>query len=115
MTYIEGFVCAVPPANKAAYREHATQASAVLRELGVQRIVEAWADDVPDGKLTDFRRAVRAGPEEAVLFSWAEWPSKAAREAGFGSFLAERAMNHARMPFDARRMIFGGFVPILVA
>jgi uncharacterized protein YbaA (DUF1428 family) len=64
MTYVQGFVVAVPAANKEAYRKHAADAAPIFREFGATRIVEAWGDDVPDGKLTDFKGAVQATPDE---------------------------------------------------
>jgi uncharacterized protein YbaA (DUF1428 family) len=105
----------VPTANQTAYGEHAAEASAVLRQFGVTRMVEAWVDNVPHGKVTDFRRAVQAKAEERVVFAWIEWPSKARREAGWNGFRAEQPMDQVRMPFDAQRMIYGGFLPSLVA
>ncbi len=115
MAYIEGFVVPVPKENKELYRKHATEAAALFKEFGVTRMVEAWGDDVPDGKLTDFRRAVQAGPDEEVVFSWFEYPDKATRDAA-----NQRIMNDPRikamgdqMPFDGKRMIFGGFSTIV--
>ena len=70
MTYIEGFIAAVPIANKEAYQKHAAEFAPIGREFGIRRHVEAWADDVPDGKVTDFRKAVQARDDEAVVFSW---------------------------------------------
>ena len=72
MTYVEGFVLAVPTANKEDYLEHASDAEPIFKEFGVQRMVEAWGDDVPEGKVTDFKRAVQAKEDETVVFSWFE-------------------------------------------
>lgn len=115
MTYIEGFVCAVPTAKQAAYRDHAGQASAILRELGVQRMVEAWGDDVPDGRLTDFRRSVMAESGESVVLSWFEYSSRTARDAANAALRTDPRLEAltASMPFDGRRMIFGGFAAIV--
>ncbi len=116
MGYADGYIAAVPEANKEAYRRWATTASQVFRDHGALRIVEGWADDVPRGKVTDFRRAVQAKDDESVVFSWIEWPSKQARDDGM-----KRAMEDPRMvgpegaPFDGKRMVFGGFVPLLDA
>lgn len=115
MTYVEGFVAAVPAANKEAYRKHASDAVAVFKELGVSRFVECWSDDVPDGKVTDFKGAVKAHDDEVVVFSWLEYPSKDVRDAASEKMRADprmKAMSES-MPFDGRRMIFGGFKPIL--
>jgi uncharacterized protein YbaA (DUF1428 family) len=117
MTYVEGFVAAVPAANKDAYLRHAAQAALLLKEFGVTRMVECWGDDVPDGKLTDFKRAVKAGQDEVVVFSWFEYPSKAAREAANGKIEGDPRMAEmgATMPFDGKRLIYGGFAPIVDA
>ena len=115
MSYIEGFVAAVPRANKEAYRQHAADALGYFKKLGATRMVENWGDDVPDGKLTDFKRAVKAEAGENVVFSWIEWPSKAVRDAGMKRMMEDARMKDMAMPFDGQRMIFGGFKPILDA
>ena len=74
MSYVEGFVAAVPAANKEAYRKHAADAVSLFKEFGVTRMVEAWGDDVPDGKVTDFKGAVKAKPDEVVVFSCSNIP-----------------------------------------
>lgn len=115
MNYVDGFVAAVPAANKDKYIEHAKQALPLFKEMGVIRMVECWGDDVPDGKVTDFRRAVQAKGGEVVLFSWMEWPDKKTRDAGMEKMMKDprfEAMG-ADMPFDGKRMIFGGFLPVL--
>ena len=119
MSYIDGFVLAVPTANKQRFAEFAADIDPVFIELGAVRVLECWADDVPDGKVTDFRRAVQATDDETVVFSWIEWPDKAARDAGMARFL-EIMEDDPRMdaeknppPFDGMRMIFGGFAPIV--
>lgn len=119
MTYIDGFVIAVPKANKQKFIDHANRADGVFTELGAKRLLECWEDDVPDGTLTDFRRAVQAKEDEAVLFSWIEWPDKQTRDAAMAKMpeLMEKdpRMNPQAnpMPFDGKRMIFGGFVPVV--
>lgn len=116
MAYIDGFVLAVPVANKQAYIDHATAALPIFKEFGATRMVECWADDVPDGKVTDFRRAVKATADEAVVFSWMEYPDKATRDAAMEKIMADPRMEEmGEMPFDGARMIFAGFDPILVA
>ena len=108
MSYVSGFVAAVPAANKETYRKHAADAAPLFKEFGATRMVEAWGDDVPDGKVTDFRRAVQATAEETVAFAWEEWPDKATRDASM-----KKVMENPRMPFDGKRMIFGGFEQVV--
>jgi len=111
MTYIEGFVLAVPTANKDAYRKHAAEAAPIFQEFGVQRMVEAWGDDVAHGKTTDFYGAVQAKDDETVVFSWFEYPSKDVRDAANEKFMSDPRMKEmgASMPFDGQRMIIAGF------
>ncbi|MBA3564349.1 MAG: DUF1428 domain-containing protein [Gammaproteobacteria bacterium] len=115
MNYVEGFVAAVPAANKEAYRKHAAEAAPLFRQFGATRVVEAWGDDVPDGKVTDFKGAVKAKVDEVVVFGWMEYPSKAARDAANEKMMSDPRMKEmgASMPFDGKRMIFGGFTPIV--
>lgn len=117
MAYVEGFVVAVPAANKEAYRKHAAKAAPLFKEFGVTRLVEAWGDEVPDGKVTDFKGAVKAEPDEVVVFGWFEYPSKAARDAAHAKMMNDPRMKAmgAEMPFDGRRMIYGGFASIVDA
>ena len=109
MTYIDGFVVPVPAANKEAYRTVSAKMAPIFMEHGATRLVECWGDDVPDGKVTDFKRAVNAEPDEVVVFSWIVWPSKAIREEGSKKIMADPRMKASDMPFDGKRMIFGGF------
>lgn len=115
MKYVEGFVVAVPAANKEAYLKAAADYAPLFKEFGATRVVECWGDDVPDGKVTDFRGAVKAKDDEVVVFSWFEYPSKEARDAANKKMKSDPRMKAggANMPFDGKRMIFGGFVPIL--
>lgn len=115
MKYVEGFVVAVPAANKESYRQHAAAAAPLFKEFGVSRMVECWGDDIPDGKVTDFRRAVQAKDDEVVAFSWFEYPSKQVRDSVMEKMMSDPRMKELGpdMPFDGQRMIFGGFVPIL--
>lgn len=114
MSYIDGFVIAVPTANRQKFIDHARRFDPVFIEYGAIRVVEAWGDDVPAGKLTDFRRAVQAIDDESVAFSWVEWPDKATRDAGMKKIMEDPRMDPGNtanppMPFDGKRMIFGGF------
>ena len=117
MKYVEGFVVAVPAHNKEAYRKHAAVAAPLFKEFGASRVVECWGDDVPEGKVTDFRGAVKAQDGEVVVFSWIEYPSKAIRDVAYEKMMTDPRMKDmgANMPFDGKRMIFGGFEPILDA
>jgi uncharacterized protein YbaA (DUF1428 family) len=111
MSYIDGFVAAVPTANREAYRKYAEEAAAVFHEHGALKLVECWGDDVPEGKLTSFPLAVKCQPDETVVFSWIVWPSKEVRDAGIQKIMADPRLQPEvnPMPFDGQRMIFGGF------
>lgn len=116
MSYIDGCVIAVPATNKDAYRGHAAKAAALFKEFGAIRVVECWGDDVPDGKTTDFKRAVKADTSEIVVFSWIEYPSKAVRDAAQAKMRSDPRMRElGDMPFDGKRMIYGGFATLLDA
>ena len=112
--YIDGFLVAVPTANKDAYRKMAEKGWVLFKEFGATQMMEAWGDDVPKGKLTDFYGAVKAEPNETVVFSWIIWPDKATRDAGQKKMMSDERMKSwgSEMPFDGKRMIFGGFLPI---
>ena len=115
MSYIQGFVAAVPAANKDVYRDYAAKSAPLFKEFGVKRLVETWGDDVPDGKVTDFKRAVQAGPDEVVVFGWWEFPTKAERDAANQKLMTDPRMQEfgGEMPFDGKRMIYGGFESIV--
>jgi uncharacterized protein YbaA (DUF1428 family) len=116
MKYIDGYLVPVPTSGKQAYITVAMQAAAVFKDHGATRVVECWGDDVPDGKVTDFKRAVKAEGSETVVFSWVEWPDKATRDEGMKKVMADSRMQPGgEMPFDGKRMIFGGFAPLLDA
>ena len=119
MSYIDGFLLAVPTANKQKFIEHAGMIDTIFTDLGATRVVECWADDVPEGKVTDFGKAVQATEDESVVFSWIEWPDKESRDAAMKTMMSDE-FNDERMdleknpmPFDGKRLIFGGFVPII--
>ena len=114
MKYVDGFVIPVKRGDKDAYVAMARDATELYRRLGATRIVECWSEDVPEGKVTDFRRSVQAESGEDIVFSWVEWPSKEARDAGNARMREEmKDMRMEDMPFDAKRMIFGGFATLL--
>jgi len=116
--YIDGFVMAVPTANKDKFTAHAESADSVFIDLGATRVIECWGDDVPDGETTDFRKAVKTKDDEAVVFSWIEWPDKQTRDAAMAKMMSkdfsDERMDQEKnpMPFDGKRLIFGGFAPV---
>lgn len=111
MNYVDGFVIAVPTGNKDAYINVARHAAEIFKEYGALRVTECWGDDVPEGKVTSFPMAVKLEPEETVVFSWIEWPSREIRDAGMQKVMDDPRMKHDSdsMPFDGKRMIYGGF------
>ena len=113
MSYVDGFVVPVPADNKEKYLAASRRMSALCRKLGATRMVECWGDDVPDGKVTDFKRAVDAKDGETVVFSWIEWPSKEVRDKGSKAMMEDPEMKDMDMPFDGKRMIYGGFATLL--
>lgn len=123
MSYVDGFVIAVPAANKQKFIDHAKMADTVFTDLGATRVIECWGDDVPSGKVTDFRRAVQAKENESIVLSWVEWPDKATRDAAMKTMThwmenpetSDPRMDPVKnpMPFDGTRLIFGGFSPIV--
>ncbi|WP_394692110.1 DUF1428 domain-containing protein [Hyphobacterium sp.] len=118
MTYVDGFVIAVPTANKEAYRTVAEAMVPLFKDYGALSVVECWGDDVPDGEVTSFPMAVKATADESVVFSWITWPDKATRDAGMAKAMEDErmaGMDTANMPFDGKRMIMGGFEAIVEA
>lgn len=114
MAYIDGFVIAVPTANRRKFIDFAKEFDPIFLEYGATRVLECWGDDVPHGERTDFYRAVDAREDEAVLFSWIEWPDKATRDEGMKRVMDDPRMGPDNpMPFDGKRMIFGGFAPVV--
>jgi len=111
MAYVDGFVLAVPTANREAYRKLAQDAMVVFKDHGALKFVECWGDDVPPGKVTSFPLAVQCKEDETVVFSWIVWPSRETRDEGHKKVMADPRMEHAMKdaPFDGKRMIFGGF------
>jgi uncharacterized protein YbaA (DUF1428 family) len=117
MNYVDGFVLAVPTAQRDTYLRHAQTAAAVFKENGALQVVECWGNDVPEGKLTSFPMAVQRKDDETVVFSWITWPSKEVRDAGMKKVMADPRLNPEThpMPFDGKRLIYGGFEMILNA
>ena len=111
MSYVDGFVAAVPTANRELFRKHAEAAAAVFKEHGAQRVVDCWGDEVPEGKLTSFPMAVKRQDDETVVFGWIVWPSRQARDEGMKKSMDDPRLQPDTnpMPFDGKRMIYGGF------
>jgi uncharacterized protein YbaA (DUF1428 family) len=117
MSYVDGFVAAVPTANREAYRKHAEAAAAVFKEHGALKLVECWGDDVPEGEVTSFPMAVKRKADETVVVGWIVWPSRKVRDEGMKKVMEDPRMRPDvnPMPFDGKRMIYGGFEVILEA
>jgi len=117
MDYVDGYVIAVPEANKESYCALAEKAAVIFKDHGAIGVVECWGDDVPEGKLTSFSIAVQRKPEESIVFSWITWPSREVRDAGMAAAMRDPGMKYDpnQMPFDGKRMIFGGFKVLVSA
>jgi uncharacterized protein YbaA (DUF1428 family) len=116
--YVDGFVLPVPRAKLDIYREHAAMAAAVWKEHGALEVVECVGDEVPPGKVTSFPQAVLLEADEIVVFSWIVHASREARDRTNAAVMADpriAGMDRATMPFDGRRMIWGGFRVIVPA
>ncbi len=115
MDYIDACVAAVPTANKEKYLAHAKIAAIVFKEYGATGLSEYWGDDIPDGEVTSFPRAVNCKEDETVVFSWISWPSKAIRDAGMEKVMSDPRLNNETnpMPFDGSRLIYGGFTQLM--
>jgi uncharacterized protein YbaA (DUF1428 family) len=111
MSYVDGFVVAVPTVNKEIYQQHAKAAAVVFKEYGALKLVECWGDDVPEGKVTSFPMAVKCQEDETVVFSWIIWPSRKVRDEGMKKVMSDPRLSCETnpMPFDGKRMIYGGF------
>ena len=111
MSYIDGFVVAVPTKNKQVYKELALDMAQVFKDHGALGLVECWGDDVPEGEVTSFPMAVQCRPDETVVFSWITWPSREVRNSGMQAAMGDERMKKGEipMPFDVKRMIYGGF------
>lgn len=117
MNYVVGFVAAVPIANRDAYKKHAEAAAIVFKDHGALHVVECWGDDVPDGKVTSFPMVVKRKEDETVVFSWITWPSRQARDEGMKKVMDDPRLQPDKnpMPFDGKRLIYGGFEVLLEA
>jgi uncharacterized protein YbaA (DUF1428 family) len=117
MNYVDGFVAAVPTANRDKFLRHAQEGALVFKEHGALQVVECWGNDVPEGKVTSFPLAVQRKEDETVIFSWITWPSKAVRDEGMKKVMADPRMRPEAnpMPFDGKRLIYGGFEMIVKA
>lgn len=113
MSYIQGFVIPVPKNKKDDYRKMCRQFASLFKEYGARQVVECWGEDVPDGKVTDFKRAVQAKPDENIVFSWIVWPDRATCDAAAKKMPEDERMKPSGdMPFDMQRLIYGGFSPL---
>ena len=117
MSYVDGFVAAVPTSSLETYTQYSKTFGQIFREYGATRMVETWGDDVPDGKLTSFPMAVKCKEDETVVFSWIEWPSKEVRMEAWEKMENDERFHPDKnpMPFDGMRMIYGGFNVIVEA
>lgn len=109
MTYVDGYVVPVPTAKKGEYLEQAKLGVTMFKKHGALNVVECWGDDVPDGKVTSLPMSVKLEPNETVVFSWVTWPDKATRDKAWKALMEDEEMKKQEMPFDGKRMIFGGF------
>ena len=115
--YIDGFLIPVATQDRETYRAHEAKWWPSFRDMGALSIVVGWGDDVPPGKQTDFLRAVDLKEGETVVFCWLTWPDKPTRDAAYAKMMAQAAEDPAsmgEMPFDGKRMVYGGFTPLLV-
>jgi len=120
MTYVDGFLLAVPKKNVAAYKKMATVAKKIWMEYGALSYVEAVADDVKPGKWTSFPQAVKLKKGEVVIFSYITYKSRKSRDTIMGKVMKDKRLakymeDPSSMPFDGKRMIFGGFKAIVEA
>lgn len=115
MNYVDGFVAAVPTANREKYLQHAQKAAVVFKEYGALQVVECWGNDVPEGKVTSFTMAVQRKDDETAIFSWITWPSKTVRDEAWKKVMEDPRFDPQNnpMPFDGKRLIYGGFEMIL--
>ncbi len=115
--YVDGFLLPVPTANKEVFRKHAAEAALIFKEYGALSVMECWGDDVPPGKINSMHTAVLRKDDETVVFSWITWPDKPTRDTAMAKLQADPRMSPESnpMPFDGKRMVYGGFVPVVSA
>lgn len=111
MTYVDGFVAAVPKQNQQKFIEHSKLFTEIVMENGAINVVDCWEDDVPDGKITSMPKAVMKREDEVIVFSWIVWPSKEVRDSGMEKLMKDPRASEEQnpMPFDGKRLIYGGF------
>jgi uncharacterized protein YbaA (DUF1428 family) len=112
MTYVTGFLTPVKNEDKDRYIKSAAEAWPIFKGYGALSQVETWGDNVPEGKVTSFPMAVKLEPGETVVFSWLTWPDRATADAAWEKMQNDPAMANMDMPFDGKRMMWGGFEPI---
>ncbi len=112
--YVNGFILAVPETAKDAYKDVAERFWDIVKDFGALSQIECWEADVPDGQTTDFRRAVKAEDGEKIVFSWVTWPDKSTADASQQKMMDDpRMADFGEMPFDGKRMVYGGFEPLV--
>jgi uncharacterized protein YbaA (DUF1428 family) len=111
--YFDGFICAMPMDGREVFRSFANEVDPIFIEYGATWIMENWGVEIPEGTVTDFRRAVHAKPDEEVMFSWTQWPDRATRDEGSRRMMLDERFASMKMPFDGKRMIYGGFAPLV--
>ncbi|MEM7097564.1 MAG: DUF1428 domain-containing protein [Pseudomonadota bacterium] len=111
--YVNTYVLAVPEASREEYIHKASQFAEVAKDFGALEIFENWELEVPDGEMTDYRKAVQALPDERIVVAWTIWPDReTGARAHKGMFDDERMQDIGQMPTDGKRMILGGFEPV---
>ena len=115
MEYIDGLVAAVPNENKDEYIEPARRTASIFKSHGALKLIECWGDNVPDGEVTSFLKAVKCQSNETVVFSWIVWPSKEIRDAGMEAIMKDEKLKleMTQMPFDGTRLMYGGFSKVV--
>ena len=112
MSYITGFLTPVKTADKERYVKSAEKSWPLFQKYGALEQVETWGEDVPDGKVTSFPMAVKKEDDEVVVFSWLRWPDRATADKCWEQMQSDPAFSDMDMPFDGKRMMWGGFAPV---